>query len=327
MRPEVLWERRTRTHATLVIAAIVAFYLWLVIAMFMSVLMMTVSIGSFISGVLFLGAGWRALTIKVPATDPKRLVDLRVYPGLAEALEDAAQRVGAPLPDGVRITAAARIYAKEEGGILGGLFGSRRLLVVGAAALPYLTESEFRVLLARALAQWSDHETWYGVQARRMELAVSVIVEHLQRSWLRLFNPVYWQCYGYQHAFARLFARYLHERDLWADQAAALAYTAQDAESAIKKQALYDAFWLETLATEMTGGRTRTFQEVWTRVNQAATGYGQWEELWQRLLVTPRQPGDSEPALGERLDALAASESMIPAAVPARSPASAVLMR
>jgi hypothetical protein len=327
MRPEHLRQERTRSSALQIAGAVLLFHLMLLLAMGLFVLLLGVSIGMLVTGLVALGVGWRALTIRAPRTDPSRLADLREYPGLAEALQDAASRVGAPLPDGVRITAAARIYAREEGGLLGGLFGSRRLLVVGTAALPFLTETEARALLARALARWGRRETWYAVQAQRVELATLLMVEHLGAAWTRWVNPVYWLFRSFQRAFGRLLASYGRERELWADQMAALAYTPADAEGAVKKQALYDAFWLEELSAEFTGGPTRPLQQVWERMQEACQVYGRWEDLWERLLAAPARPQDPEPTLGDRLEALAASIAMPPPGKPALVPATAILLR
>lgn len=326
MHAEWQLHKRTRGRALLVITAVVAFYLLLLLAMAIWVLMLGTSIAGFIAGILSLGVGWRALTMRTPITHPSRLADLRLYPGLAEALADAALRVGAPLPDGVSLTTAARIYAREEGSLLS-LFAARRVLVVGVAALPYLTETEMRALLARALARWSERESWYGVQARRVELAVSLITEHLASAPTRWFNPLYWCFTGFRRLFARMLAGYVRERERWADQLAGVAYTAAEAEEAVKKQALYDAFWAEVLSAEMSHGPTLSFAQVWDHMQGAAAAYPRWRNLWERLLMQPRRPESPEPTLGDRLEAIAGSTTMPAPAQPALSPASRSLLR
>lgn len=219
-------------------------------------------------------------------------------------------RVGADLPDAIRLTAGARVYTLEEGGLLGGIVGARRLLVVGVAAMHYLSETEFRVLLARGLARWSSRESWYSVQARRVELASAIMVEYLGSNWARWINPFYWLFWLFRKGFGQTLAAYLRQRELWADQMAAQAYMAADAESALKKQALYAAFWAEALEHHFTEGRTRSFQDCWGIVTEAVARYEGWEAFWQRQLGAGGELAATEPPLAERLEALAATLEM-----------------
>jgi|GEM_PF-5111151 len=338
MRPDVVTEQQTRLRAAAVSAAVVLFHLLLLALMGLLLALILFSAHSLIEGgrfnpkgvwrsAIFLWVTWQALTIRPPLTDPSRLADLAEYPGLADALKDAAMRVGAEVPKAVRITTAARIYAREEGGYLGGLIGPRALLIVGVAALPYLTETELRVLLARALARWSAGETWYGVQAARVDLASEVMLHYLGSTWARFINPFYWLFYGFRAAFGRLLGAYRRQRELWADQAAAQAYPAADAELAIKKQALYDAFWFQAMQPQFTGKGRVTFEDCWEAMAHEAAGYGRWQELWEERLRARYGEEQTEPSLGERLQHLAASEAMPAPGRPAMTPATAVVLR
>lgn len=338
MRPDDLYETRARSRATGVAATIVAFHVLMVALMgLMGVLIFFSVVMIFEKGrfnprnlwkfAVFLWVAWKAVTVRAPVTPSSQLADLGEYPGLAQAIADAALRVGAEPPPAVRITAAARIYAKNEGGVLGSIFGSRRLLVVGAAALPYLTETEFKALLARSLARWGRRETWYGVQALRVQIATELMIEYLGSTWARWINPFYWLFVGFRKAFGRTLAAYLRERELWADQMAAQAYTAAEAESAIKKQALYDSFWMEELRGELTGGGVMGFHDVWGVMGEQGASFGGWQALWAERLNAGPDPGSTEPSLRQRLEALAASPAMPVPLAPALSPATAILLR
>ena len=262
---------------------------------------------------------FQALTASVTEADDRELIDVTELPGLAAALEDAALRVDAPLPEAVRLTTDATIHATEDGGLLAGLVGGRRVLVIGAAALPYLTEEEFRCLLARALACWPRRESWYGVQARRLGFANTVLNDYFDSSRTRWTNPVYWLLQGYSALFGRLLAASLREQELRADEMAAEAYARDDVASALMKQCLFERFYAEQLAAKLRFGH-RSLDNCWETVTAAAAGYAHWNDLWRQVLLTPGGPLSPQPGLAERVGSLKGPKALMVMPAMARAP-------
>lgn len=256
---------------------------------------------------------WQAFAARVPRIDERELINVARLPRLAAAIEDAAHRVDAPPPKAVRLTTDATIGATEDGGFLAGLVGGRRVLVLGVAALPFLSEEEFRCLLAGALARWTQHQTWYGRQARRMEFASESVRELFGPRVIRWLNPVFWLFGGFSAVFGRLLANYLKERGLWTDQLVVQAYSRADTASALKKQSLYAVFCSDPnhFGTKLQFGH-RSVTECWSLVEAAAEECPEWtwDELWDWALEDGGRPLDPHPWLGDRLEALDASLEM-----------------
>jgi Zn-dependent protease with chaperone function len=148
------------------IIAVVALCVWLLVDA-----VLTFSIIEAIIGFIFLALIALALW---PRRGPKSIPATRErFPALWAALDEASQRVGAPLPARVVLTADDDLH-------IGRRLGGGNTLTIGAATLPLLTEVEAKALLTHELAHASNGGTAlhrYCAQAEQLlhELVYGVL--------------------------------------------------------------------------------------------------------------------------------------------------------
>lgn len=110
-------------------------------------------------GLCALGAGAVAyMLFRAPARHKGVVAAPTQYPRLAAALAEVSQRVGAPMPHRIVLTphAEAFVYSHRP---LRGFFRRELVLGLGAGALPLLSETDLKAVLAHELAHYRHGHT------------------------------------------------------------------------------------------------------------------------------------------------------------------------
>lgn len=146
-------------------------------------------------------------------------------PALFEALAEVASVAKSREVDRVVLEVGTGISVREAGGRLRVLLGrGERILKLGLRALPGLTVSELKSILAHEYGHFSHGETRLTPVIARIEAQVLQATHGLQRlGWARL-NPVWWFLRAYFFVYLRITAGHGRRRELLADRLSALAY-------------------------------------------------------------------------------------------------------
>ncbi len=169
-------------------------------------------------------------------------------PEILRVVREVCDRVGAPLPDEIRIAHLPECYAAELREF--GVRTRRRLIVVlGLPHLVVLNVSEIKVILAHELSHIALGDT-------RVEVFTYRFVDHLRHiampsrpAWWRRLDPVLWICLGTFHLLCRLAAPVRRQNELRADSVSSAAYGGELAARTLLKDWLLNHEFHATVAS------------------------------------------------------------------------------
>jgi Zn-dependent protease with chaperone function len=134
--------------------------------------------------ITFVGMGLvavRASFVRMLAGRVGRALEPEEAPRLFELARQVAEKVETRPLDEIRLVPSAAIAVVERGGFLARLLRrTRRVLILGVAALEGLTQGAFRALLAHEYGHFSHRDTAGGDTALRARLAMEQLLGRIQ---------------------------------------------------------------------------------------------------------------------------------------------------
>ena len=177
-----------------------------------------------------LGGAWavvRGLFLpRVQQEDGRRLTR-EEEPCLFELLREVSQVATAGMVDKVHLEPGSAIGVRESGGPLRVLLGrGERVLHLGFAALPGLTLSELKAILAHEHGHFSHGETRLTPFISRTAQSMASMARRMAGLGMAVvaLSPVFWFLRLFLAVYVRVTAAHSRRRELLADRAAALAY-------------------------------------------------------------------------------------------------------
>lgn len=170
--------------------------------------------------------GLRACFVRIKHEDPGKPVRPEDAPALWETVREVADKVDTRPVDEIWLTPGADMAVYEHGGFLARLRGgSRRALIVGAAAIDGLSQNAFRAVLAHEYGHFRHGDTAGGDVALRVNNAMAKFAETLVKQqsadW---WNVSYQFLRGYHFLFRRITFGATRLQEVLADRVAASAY-------------------------------------------------------------------------------------------------------
>jgi Zn-dependent protease with chaperone function len=145
------------------------------------------------------------------------------HPEIYAVVEEVSRRVGAPLPDEIRISHRAECSATEFREF--GVQPRRRLVVLlGLPNLTVLTVAELQVILAHELAHISLGDTRVEVFTFRLLAVLDNSLQRMGRSAWRWIDPLFWYYCLSRYMLLGLVAPVRRYQELRADALSAAAY-------------------------------------------------------------------------------------------------------
>ena len=224
-------------------------------------------------------------------------------PELWRMVRAAADGVGTPEPDEVRLVAEANAGVTEDSRLLG-LVPGTRVLYVGVPLLQTLTRSELLFVLGHEMGHYSERHTALTGVTRRGLVALDEVVAGLGPR-----HALGWVFRGYRSAYARVLHALLRHQELDADRWAAALAGPMTGVSAMRAVAAASSTW-RTYA--------RDYATVGTSVSMLPrgvfAGYADFLsdpvrhalDVDRLVAERPRSPFDTHPPLTTRIERLEA---------------------
>lgn len=168
----------------------------------------------------------RALSVKTGGS-PGGIKLTRVrHPAVFALTHEVAARVQADPIDQVFLVPGDEIGVWEETALYLPPGTGTRKIVLGMAALSYLTLDELRGILAHEYAHFSHRDTFFARVIYRVSHSYSVLFNALREhgGWTRYLNPLYWVLRAFIALYPRLAARFSRLQEYRADQQAVVCY-------------------------------------------------------------------------------------------------------
>jgi Zn-dependent protease with chaperone function len=239
------------------------------------------------------------------------------YGKLYEIVAEVSQRVGAPLPDEIRVAHRPECFAAELREF--GVTPHRRLIVVlGLPLLTVLTVSELKVILAHELAHIGLGHTRFEVFMFRVLGVLRGKLEPAAGRWWRLLDPLHWFWAGSYQLFLWLAAPVMRAQELSADALSAAAYGGELAVRTLLKE------WLVVHAFTTTVDSYPSYR-IDGEHDSRATIFHHFSQRWQDFsrsaheylearLREEERPSfwDSHPTVDHRIQAMRSFTSAVP---------------
>jgi Zn-dependent protease with chaperone function len=158
-------------------------------------------------------------------------------------VRQVCERLGARLPDEVRLSADDECFVIEEREFA--LQTNRRVvLVLGLPHLLVMTAGEVQVILAHELAHFRSGDTTLTVFLFRLAESARIAMEDLRRGRWFFADPVYWYFAVFYRLFQWVSAPWQRNHELQADEVSAAAFGGELAAQTLLKE------WLVQLRFE-----------------------------------------------------------------------------
>lgn len=271
-----------------------------------------------IAGALFtVGAVIRSLFTRRRQGDPGPKLSREDAPALWAMLEDVAARIGTRPVDSVFITPLADIGVSERGSMPARLLGrGERVLVLGMAALPGMTQAAFKAVLAHEYGHFSNRDTAGGNLALHVRMSMHEMAYGLatkgQASWL---NPVWLFLNGYLRVFLRITLGASRLQEILADRYAAMAYGARNLKDALEHLVRQTMRFNAQASAEVRAALQQRRQPANLYALPAIEDNHLQLDIEKRVqeeLKRPTSAYDSHPAMSDRFALLSALEMSTP---------------
>jgi Zn-dependent protease with chaperone function len=253
---------------------------------------------------------------------PGRLLTRAEAPALFATVEELAARAGTAPPSEIYLDCLPNLAVTEVGG-----FGrSRRVMIVGAPLLTFLSVNELRAGIAHELGHFIGGDTRLTTFTLQTHALFASVISTVERDPFRVGSYHYAIEGGLQIAqalgrllvsvYSRLYlivTRPLGRRqELAADALSAAIVSAAAAASALEKvmvcAPLYDAYLQDEVGFAMRKGVMPTdLSAGFRRLRERVLSTDRGQRFEEHVRTRPTDKFDTHPALGDRLRALAAS--------------------
>jgi len=170
----------------------------------------------------------RSFFVRIPSTDPGRVLERAEAEGLWRLTEEVAAQVKTRPVDEIRITEGVDLCVYERGSWREKLRNrAKRVLVVGAAVLPDFRQEDFRCVLAHEYGHFSHRDTAGGDVAMRVQGDIIKFYLAMRAAGLATtFNVAFQFLRAYHFVFRRISRGATRLQEVLADRAAAQIYGA-----------------------------------------------------------------------------------------------------
>jgi Zn-dependent protease with chaperone function len=248
----------------------------------------------------------RSLFARVKEADPGRPLSREEAPALWSLAEEVAQRLGTRPVDAIYVTPSPEIAVLERGGIWTKLRGEgRRSLVLGLGALPGLSQSQFKAILAHEYGHFSNRDTAGGNLANQVRHSMYHMALGLALNGLaRWYNPAWIFLNGFNRIFLRITLGASRLQEILADRYAVMAYGVQAFSEGLMHMIRQDlAFGMQVSdEVEQAQEQGRSLYNVY--MLPPLESHGQQKELEEKtaeVMRRPASPYDSHPVPRERI--------------------------
>jgi Zn-dependent protease with chaperone function len=248
----------------------------------------------------------RSVFTRAQDQDPGQLLSREEAPELYALAVEVADRVGTRPVDAVYVTPASEIGVKERGSLPQKLRGAgQRCLILGLGALPGMTQSQLKAILAHEYGHFSNCDTAGGNLARQVGASIHRMVYGLAINGLaRWYNPAWLFVNGFNRVFLRVTLGASRLQEILADRYAVLAYGVRnfvDGLTHIVHQSI--AFNVQVTQEVRTAvGEKRTLQNLYLLPPiQSDSLKEELETKVDEAMNRLTSPYDSHPAVQERI--------------------------
>lgn len=279
------------------------FYLFFAIGRIPVQLAIAVGLGAIYSLVAIV----RSLFIRIKQQDPGLEVGHSEAPALWDTVEEVARKVNARPVNKIFVTPMPEVAVTERGGMLRRIAGAgERILILGMGALPGMTRSQLRAILAHEYGHFSNRDTAGGGLAIQVRASILTMAQNLaqgrQNTW---FNPVFLFLNGFYRIFLRITLGASRLQEILADRYAALAYGAHNFSEAltnlVRQTMVFNAQASREIQLSLNERRQPNNLYTLSFFEELGPPQGFDAEL-DRLLTRPTSPYDSHPAVKDRLE-------------------------
>ncbi|MGE3804732.1 MAG: M48 family metallopeptidase [Gemmataceae bacterium] len=230
-------------------------------------------------------------------------------PKLFAAIDEVAARVETEPPDEVWIAPGAEFSVCQRGrGPFGVFGGSRRVLTLGLCVLHFLTESEFKSILAHEFAHFSHADTYWHRFIYQVTLSLRTALGEMARTggWVTWINPFYWFFWLYSRSYSLLAAGFSRSREFLADRMACSHYGSDVFATALEKVCIDGGQFEKVIYKNIAGllAKNQAFVNMYLAFRKFHEERG--VERQQRLAVLLEETPslfDSHPTYTQRLTA------------------------
>jgi len=251
-------------------------------------------------------------------------------PALYALIDEVAERIRTRAPDAVYLVPDASVSVEETAGILGLPLRSRRVVIIGLAALQGLTMDQLRVILAHELAHFRQGDTALGQFIRRAVLSLVATLDAIRsRTWWWFLNPTYWYLRGFAEVhiavISALDRTQRRQQEFRADLLAAQTCGAEVARSMLVEIAINQRIFeqITQIAVDTVQVGPLPNMHAMHREHRERMPRATREQLIQQAMDSQPEDDDSHPTLRERLQAIEAC-GPAPAHEPDDRPAASV---
>ena len=248
----------------------------------------------------------RSLVVRRGETKPGHPLERKSAPALWSLAEEVASKVGTRPIEEIYVSPTTEIGVMERGSMLQKLRGSgRRVLILGLGALPGMTQSQFRAILAHEYGHFSNRDTAGGnlaglVRASLYQMAYSLAATG-QARW---YNPAWLFVNGFYRIYLRITLGASRLQEILADRYAAAAYGAGNLIRGLQHMIRQELAFGAGVNSEIEESREqdRKLQNLYTL--PLVRGGDLPEEVAEaedEILSRPTSPYDSHPAPKDRL--------------------------
>lgn len=249
----------------------------------------------------------RSLFIRIKQQDPGPQVSRSEAPALWDTVEEVARKVNARPVNKIFVTPMPEVAVTERGGMLRRMFGGgERILILGMGALPGMTRSQLRAILAHEYGHFSNRDTAGGGLAIQVRASILTMAQNLaqgrQNTWV---NPVFLFLNGFYRIFLRITLGASRLQEILADRYAALAYGAHNFSEAltnlVRQTMVFNAQASREIQLSLNERRQPNNLYTLAFFEELGPPTGFDAEL-DRQMTRPTSPYDSHPAVKDRLE-------------------------
>jgi Zn-dependent protease with chaperone function len=220
-----------------------------------------------------------------------------------------ASRLETKAVDAIYVTPSAQIGVTEQGSLPQKLTGAgRRVLLLGLGALPGMTQSQLRAILAHEYGHFSNRDTAGGDLARRVQISVLHLAHGLATTGqARWYNPAWLFVRAFHRLYLRITLGASRLQEILADRSAATAYGAAVFIRALRHIIHQELVFKATAANEiaMAQEQERELQNLYQLSPlQDEDKPKELETLEDEVMNRPTSPYDSHPAPCDRIELL-----------------------
>ncbi|MBN1877171.1 MAG: M48 family metalloprotease [Anaerolineae bacterium] len=226
-------------------------------------------------------------------------------PVLWELVENVADYMGTRPVDAIYIEPSTGIGVLQYGSWRQRQYGKgRRVLILGLASLPGMTQAQFKAILAHEYGHFCNHDMGISSHALRLRETVNRTVQELLDTGIKCRNdPICIFSHGYAYIYLRITLGASRLQEVLADRYAALTYGVETFIGALKHIILRElVFQTQVLPMLRNADLSSTpYQNLYTLSLFSEMPSKQLSRTFEQMMASPTSPYDSHPSFQSRV--------------------------